>query len=286
MFPLFNYTTLSTRLEKSTRTLYVTLNRPDRGNALHQEMLFELESLLAWCTSRVEINSIFIDSCTPYFSPGVESARLAETNAAQLEKLSTRLHKIIFAMMQMPQTVVMDLGQGAANWAMELALGADIRLCSVNAELKFDHARFGLVPAAGGMAILAHIVPVSFARAWMGTGQAIKTEQWEASGLIYRSYDSTSRQDTVRSVLRDIATQAPVQRIQTKLGLFEAQRPTLEAALVSDLKIAKAARISEDWKNRPEVSADESFMPAKSMSYSVKLSLIKTEDFERPQTEH
>ena len=72
MQTLFNYTTISTRLEKTTRTLFVTLNRPDWNNAFRLEMLFELESLLAWCTTRVEINSIFIDSSTPYFSTGLE----------------------------------------------------------------------------------------------------------------------------------------------------------------------------------------------------------------------
>lgn len=286
MFQLFNYTTLSTRLEKSTRSLYITLNRPDRNNALHQEMLFELESLLAWCTSRVEINSIFIDSCTHYFSPGVEGSALPHMSAQQIEKLSTRLHKIIFSMMQMPQTVLIDLGDGAANWAMELALGADIRICSVNAELKFDHARLGLVPAAGGMSFLSHLVPASFARPWLATGLAIPNEQREASGLIHRTYDSTERNDVVHALLSAVAAQAPVQRIQTKLGLFEAHRQQIETALVADLKIAKASRISEDWKTRGAEQAEtETFMPAKSLSYSVKLSLIKSQPTQT-ETEH
>jgi enoyl-CoA hydratase len=286
MFQLFNYTTLSTRLEKSTRSLYITLNRPDRGNALHQEMLFELESLLAWCTSRVEINSIFIDSCTSDFSPGVEAAALPHMNAQQIEKLSTRLHKIIFSMMQMPQTVLIDLGDGAANWAMELALGADIRICSVNAELKFDHARLGLVPAAGGMSFLSHLVPASFARPWLATGLPIPNEQREASGLIHRTYDSTERSDVVHALLAAVAAQAPVQRIQTKLGLFEAHRQQIETALVADLKIAKASRVSEDWKTRTVEQAEtETFMPAKSMSYTVKLSLIKSQPAPT-ETEH
>ena len=77
MQTLFNYTTLSTRLEKTTRTLFVTLNRPDWNNAFRLEMLFEFESLLAWCTTRVEINSIFIDSSTATFSTGLELDSLA-----------------------------------------------------------------------------------------------------------------------------------------------------------------------------------------------------------------
>src|SRR6478752_4855059 len=105
MQELFNYTTISTRLEKTTRTLFVTLNRPDWNNAFRLEMLFELESLFAWCTSRVEINSIFIDSSSAFFSQGLEYESLSSLNAGLLDKINLKLQKIIFAMMQLPQTV-------------------------------------------------------------------------------------------------------------------------------------------------------------------------------------
>src|ERR1043165_1823879 len=95
---LFNYTTISTRLEKTTRTLFVTLNRPDWNNAFRLEMLFELESLFAWCTTRVEINSIYIDSSSAFFSTGLEYETLSGSSAAQLDKVNMKLQKIIFAM--------------------------------------------------------------------------------------------------------------------------------------------------------------------------------------------
>jgi enoyl-CoA hydratase len=282
---LFNYSTLYARLDKSTRTLHITLNRPDRNNTINNEMLFELESLLAWTTSKVEIQSILFDSSTEHFSWGLDPRKLPEMSAGQLEKFSLKLHKIMYAMMQMPQTIVMDLKSGAANWAMEFALAADIRLCSVNADLRFDHTRFGLSPASGGASFLTHFVSPAFAKNWLALGNAIPHSQLLASGFISQSYDSTNREDVVQTVLKSISAQAPVQRIQTKLAIFEALRPQIEASLVQDLKIAKASRISEDWKN---IKADyqEEFMPAKSMSYSVKLSLIKTDTTERPELDH
>ncbi len=282
---LFNYSTLYARLDKTTRTLYITLNRSDRDNSINNEMLFELESLLAWTTSKVEIQSILFDSSTDHFSWGVDPQKLPEMSASQLEKLSLKLHKIIYAMMQMPQTIVMDLKNGAANWAMEFALGADIRLCSVNANLRFDHTRFGLSPASGGASFLTHFVSPSFAKNWLSLGCTIPQSQAESSGFIHTSYDSTNREDVVQNVLKSISAQAPVQRIQTKLAVFEALRPQIEASLVQDLKIAKASRISEDWKN-VKANYQEDFMPAKSMSYSVKLSLIKNDENKRPEMEH
>ena len=282
---LFNYSTLYARLDKATRTLHITLNRSDRNNCINNEMLFELESLLAWTTSKVEIQSILFDSSTDQFSWGVDPQKLPEMSASQLEKLSLKLHKIIYAMMQMPQTIVMDLKNGAANWAMEFALAADVRLCSVNAEMRFDHARFGLTPASGGASFLTHFVSASFAKNWLSLGTNIPFSQLEASGFIHTSYDSTNREDVVQNLLKSISALAPVQRIQTKLALFEALRPQIEASLVQDLKIAKASRISEDWKNIKADYQDE-FMPAKSMSYSVKLSLIKSDETHRTELDH
>jgi enoyl-CoA hydratase/carnithine racemase len=142
MQTLFNYTTISTRLEKTTRTLFVTLNRPDWNNAFRLEMLFELESLFAWCTTRVEINSIFIDSSTPHFSTGLEYDTLSGTSASQLDKANLKLQKIIFAMMQLPQTIVMDLGDGSETLASEFALGADIRIASKNTKISFNHCQY------------------------------------------------------------------------------------------------------------------------------------------------
>jgi enoyl-CoA hydratase len=276
---LFNYTTLSTRLEKSTRTLFVTLNRPDWSNAFRLEMLFELESLLAWCTSRVEVNTIFIDSSSAEFSTGLELDNLSSLTAAQLEKINSKLQKIIFAMMQLPQTVVIDLGDGSQTLASEFALGADIRIASANTKIRFNHGEFGLVPAAGGMSMLSALVNPSFARKWVLSGEVIGQDALTQSGFITETYEKESRLEVINQVLSNIAKQAPVQRIQAKLGLFETLRQQFENGLIMDKKIAKASMVSEDWRTkRPEAKEETEFMPAKSLSYAVKLSLIKNDE--------
>ncbi|MFP5384570.1 MAG: enoyl-CoA hydratase/isomerase family protein [Bacteriovoracia bacterium] len=275
---LFNYTTLSTRLEKTTRTLFVTLNRPDWNNAFRLEMLFELESLFAWCTTKVEINSIFIDSSTSFFSTGLEYDTLSGTTAQQLDKINTKLQKIIFAMMQLPQTIVVDLGEGSETLASEFALGADIRIASIGSKIRFNHGEYGLVPAAGGMSMLSTLISPAFARNWVLTGAPIKENVLTESGFLTSSYDSTNRSETIQAILSDLSKAAPVQRIQSKLGLFEALRSQFESGIVMDKKIAKASRVSEDWRTKKPQQKEFDFMPAKSMSYAVKLSLIKNEE--------
>ncbi len=284
MQPLFNYTTLSTRLEKTTRTLFVTLNRPDWNNAFRLEMLFELESLLAWCTARVEINSIFIDSSSGVFSTGLELDSLSSVTRGQLDKINMKLQKIIFSLMQLPQTVIMDLGSGCETLASEFALGADLRICSADAKISFNHNVYGLVPAAGGMSMLSTLVSPAFARSWILTGAPINRSALIESGFVTQTYETGTRTEVIKTILDQITKVAPVQRIQAKLGLFEGLRSQLEAGIVMDRKIAKASMTSEDWRSKKPETKEPDFMPAKSMSYAVKLSLIKND--EGPTLEH
>jgi len=126
--------------------------------------------------------------------------------------------------------------------------------------------------------MLSTLVSPVFARSWVLTGEDIDLETLKSSGLIQTTYSSENKQETISNLLVRIAEQAPVQRIQAKLGLFEALRNQFENGIVMDRKIAKASMVSEDWKTRKEQSSEVSFMPAKSLSYSVKLSLIKSEN--------
>src|SRR5690606_19491423 len=145
-----------------------------------------------------------------------------------------------------------------------------IRISSEDAKIRFNHGEYGLVPAAGGMSMLSTLIAPTFARSWVLTGAPIKKETLTHSGFISSTYTKENRQETIHKTLSSIAGQAPVQRIQGKLGLFETLRSQFEAGLVMDRKIAKASMISEDWKNtkKKEVTEEEStgFMPAKSMS--------------------
>jgi len=95
----------------------------------------------------------------------------------------------------------------------------------------------------------------------------------EASGYVFNSYNMNNRDEVVQKLLSNIHKQSPVQRIQTKLGIIENVRENIEAKLVLEKQIAKAAMITEDWR---EENLTEP-MKAKNMKEAVKLSLVKKE---------
>lgn len=183
--------------------------------------------------------------------------------------------------MQLPQTIIVDLGEGSETLASEFAIGADIRIAAQGTKVKFNHSHYGLVPAAGGMSMLSTLVTPAFARNWILTGSSIKEEVLIESGFVAQMYDSTNRQETIQEILSTLSKVAPVQRIQSKMGLFENLRSQFEVGIVMDRKVAKASMVSEDWRTKRPEQKELDFMPAKSLSYAVKLSLVKNEDTPR-----
>jgi len=281
MQSLFNYTTIAASLEKSTRTLHVRLNRPNQGNSINLEMLFELESLLSWVSTRVEVYSIFFDSTSDYFSVGYNVDKLSKQSQNQITKVTEKLQKIVQALIHLPQTVVFDLGNGAQNLAAELALGADIRIASNKTQIQFNHSNLGLTASSCGLSVLTLLVGQMHARNWILGGKEIAHEKLENSGFLFESYDSHSKSNIIHEVLTSIYKQAPVQRIQSKFGLLEMLNGHLDQAMEAERRISKASLMSQDWKtinksNEEEVEGSEdTFMGSKEMSYAVKLSLVK-----------
>lgn len=280
MNALFNYSTLNVGLYKGTRNLKITF-KPD-AQYVTLETLFELESVLAWASNRVEIRSILITSDSEFFSEGIDKNRLSTMSAAKLKKMSEKLQKIVHAMYHLPQTVVMDLGSGCFDIASELALGADIRVSSTKTMIAFNHNRVGLTPSSGGIGFLSVIVGQAMARNWTLTGNEISNDQLRNSGFIMEQYSNEqAREELIQGLLQSIYMSAPVQRMQTKLGLLEHARLEFERATKYEKSLGQAAMTSEDWKEENH----QDFMPAKHMSHTVKLSIVKDAENKGKNTE-
>lgn len=272
MNSLFNYNTLNVSLIKSTRTLNIRFK--ENYKHINMEVLFELESVLAWATTRVEIRSILLDSENDLLCEGIDKEKLRAMDSKKINRLTSKLQKIVYSMLHLPQTIIADLGMGTFDLGSELSLGADIRISSVDPIIAFNHNRIGLTPSSGGIGILQSLIGQSMCRNWLLLGSKVKRNQLIQSGYLHEVYDNQSHAQTVQELLQEIYLAAPVQRIQTKLGLLEAKREHLEKLNEMEQKLSEAAMVSEDWKE----SESEDFMPAKNLGQAIKFSIVKDQN--------
>lgn len=262
----FNYNTLEVTLQKETRSIKVALNRPETNNALNVEMIFELESLFGWLTSHLEVNAVVLTGIGDTFCSGFDQEELKIMSDEKLQKYIVRFQKIITGMMSLPQTIICDLKDGAKGMGIELALGADVRIARSTAVVTFDSLKSGWVPCCGGVSLLGQIVGPSIARHWTLTSAKVGSQALNAKGFVGETY-STS-EDALAPLLRNIAAQAPVARIQAKRSFLEAIMPEAARGFEFETMFAFAAMQTEDWKK--DLGLGETFTAARDLARELK----------------
>ncbi len=256
----FNYNTLTVELQPSTRSLSISFNRPNQSNQMNLEMLFELESLFGWLTAHLEVNAVVINGQGGQFCTGFDEEELKIMSEEKLQKYLVRFQRLISGMLALPQTIICDLGDKVSGMGLEFALGADIRVAKHGTVINFNSLNKGWVPCSGGVGFLGLLVGHSTARQWTLTSKNISFDEAYAKGLISDSSDN------LQDILKSIAKQSPVARIQTKRSLLEAIMPELTRIFEFESIFSFASMKTNDWRKDPQNNPTESFMSARELA--------------------
>lgn len=225
--------------------MVVKLNRPEVQNAINTEMIFELESLFAWCGSHLEINSILLTSVGPIFSAGLDTTELSHASDEKVQKNLIKLQRIIYSMFYLPQTIIIDVKDGATGVGAELTIGGDIRIASLSTQIHFNHLTRGLVPTCGGIGFLGAVISKASAKNWILSSRPIPTEKLTSTGFINELYPD---EECAQKYLLEISKQSQVARIQAKRSHLESLMPELERAIQFEKDFAFSGMVTGDWK--------------------------------------
>ncbi|MDA8792455.1 enoyl-CoA hydratase/isomerase family protein [Bacteriovoracaceae bacterium] len=275
MLRIFNFNTLLTFLDQNTRSLHVQLKNGE-NNYITTEMILELENLLNWAHSHIEINSLYFSSKNEYFSHGIDPKVLESLDEKQLEGYTLQINKIIDSILNIPQTTIINIGKGCMNFASELALAFDLRISRSDASMQFEHSALGTIPTAGGINLLSTLIHPSFAKNVLLGTHSINYKELQSSHLVFKQYNSDKdRLKLQKELLLSLNKQSSVARIQTKLGINQTMVEQLEKNNEIQQSIFKAFMLTKDWKSKKE------FTKPREVKKSVsKLRLIKSEDLQ------
>lgn len=126
---------------------YLTLNRPDRLNALNVDIFNELKGHITDLAEQTDaVGCVVLSGAGKCFSAGHDMTDIAEGEAPPDPFFQTN---IIQSLSELPQPVVVAVRGHCYTGALELALAADIILASENAKFADTHAKWGLAPGWG-----------------------------------------------------------------------------------------------------------------------------------------
>jgi len=208
--PIFSYNTIATTLLTDTKSLEIKF----RKKYLNIESLFEFESILAWCASHPEVQSLLITAYGDHFIQGMEPEEFKNSDEDKLKKFHQKLSTICQSLFCLPQTIVMDLKQGTEGIGIELALSADIRVASVDSKYSFNQLSKGVTPASGAFSFLSPYLNQNIFRSLLLSGIEFNIESFNLLGGF------TLTNLSANEVIKNIFAQSPVARMQAKRGLL------------------------------------------------------------------
>jgi len=175
------------RFEIRDRVATLTLDRPDRLNALVPEMQEGFDEALAKA-AEPSVKALFLRGAGRAFCAGGDigwmAKELAEGRWAALEALLDLGNSVAHALAMLPKPVVAVVQGPAAGAGMSLALGADLRIATPEARFSMAFVKIGLHPDWGGSVALSRLVNPAIAAELMLTGDTIDAVQAQALGLV------------------------------------------------------------------------------------------------------
>ena len=166
------------RLNVADHVATVTLNRPERRNAISSALLAELRQILAEVDGRSDVRAIVLTGADPAFCAGLDLNELAQPGS----RLAVGSRQDVLPDLATP--LIGAINGAAVTGGLELALACDFLIASDRARFADTHARIGIQPGWGLTVALPEAVGYRRAREMSATGNFVDAHTALAWGLV------------------------------------------------------------------------------------------------------
>ena len=203
------YSTLLTQLENGILT--ITINRPDKLNALNKDVFNDLDEAMNEVYQNSEIKSVIITGAgTKSFVAGADIAEFSSFNKEQAVALSKRGQDVFFKIENCPKPVIAAVNGFALGGGCELAMACHFRICSENAKFGQPEVNLGLIPGYGGTQRLTQLIGKGKSMELQMTAQIIDANEALNLKLVNHVTTSENLINKASEILNVIQTKAPI----------------------------------------------------------------------------
>lgn len=177
------YSTLLTDVENGILT--ITINRPEKLNALNKTVFHELDKVLDRVYDDDDIKAVIITgSGEKAFVAGADISEFVNLKNEQAATLSKNGQDVFFRIENSPKPVIAAVNGFALGGGCELAMACHFRLAGSNAKFGQPEVNLGLIPGYGGTQRLTMLVGKGKALELMMTGNMIDAQEAKSLGLV------------------------------------------------------------------------------------------------------
>lgn len=200
----------------------LTINRPDKLNALNSQVLDELDSAVETIRQSDEVKALIITgSGEKAFVAGADIKELSSLDPASGEKVSKKGQNIFQKIEDLSIPVIAAVNGYALGGGCELAMACHLRVASANAVMGLPEVSLGLIPGYGGTQRLTQLVGRAKALELIMSAGQVKAEEALNIGLVNQLAEN-SVVDDAKAILAKIMRHGPVAIKNALLAVKEA----------------------------------------------------------------
>ena len=213
----------------------ITLNRPEKLNALAGHMRRDLAEALEAAGSERSVHVVVITGAGRAFCAGGDVRAMADLiedkDADEFSRLLGSARRVITAIRQMTKPVIASIGGPASGAGFNLALACDLRIASSDATFSQSFVKVGLHPDWGGTYFLPRLVTPNKACELFFLGETIDAKEAQQLGIINYVVEPAALEAETRALAERLRAAPAVSVGAAKQAVYMSQAADLETML-------------------------------------------------------
>src|SRR5262245_24072228 len=203
------YQTILTSLEGNT--LIITINRPDKLNALNKRVFNDLDEVIDEVYQNREIKSaIMTGAGDKALVAGADISEFLGLYLSEASELSARGHKVFDKIENSPKPIIAAVNGFALGGGFEMALACHFIYASENAKFGQPEVNLGLIPGYGGSQRLTQLVGRNLAMELLMSGNMISAKEAMDYGVVNKVFPADELLPKAKEILSLIQSKAPI----------------------------------------------------------------------------
>jgi enoyl-CoA hydratase len=228
------------RVERDGALALITMNRPEKRNALDPPQIEALEEAIGWLLTADGIRVAVLTGDLRAFSAGGDIEMFEGIGPDNALDFTRRGYDLLRPLETSERVVIAAVNGYCLAGGLEMALACDFIIAGETAKFGFGEVDLGLIPGWGGTVRLARGVSPRLARQWTLTSERIDSERAAAVGLVNEVVADDQVLDRALALGERIAAQPPAAVVAAKTVIHASQDPNLDAALAAEGAAAAA----------------------------------------------